>query len=142
MKVVNILQSKGAEVFAVSEVDTIGDAVALLNDKNIGAVVVKDGAGAVSGILSERDIVRRLKSHGPAMLSAPVKDCMTRAPHTCKPDDTIDDLMGVMTEKRVRHLPVVNGGKLMGLVSIGDVVKRKIEEIEREAAELKQYISS
>lgn len=142
MRVVNILQSKGAEVFAVSETDTVGDAVTLLNDKNIGAVVVKDGTGAVSGILSERDIVHRLKSHGPAMLSSPVRDCMTRAPHTCKPDDTLDELMGVMTEKRVRHLPVVNDGKLIGLVSIGDVVKRKIEEAESEAAALKNYISS
>jgi len=142
MKVINILQTKGADVFAVSETDTVGGAVTLLNDKNIGAVVVKDGAGAVSGILSERDIVRRLKAAGPAILNAPVRDCMTKKPFTCKPDDTIDDLMSMMTEKRVRHLPVVDKGKLLGLISIGDVVKRKIEHIEREAAELKQYISS
>ncbi len=142
MKVINILQSKGAEVFAVSEADTVGNAVALLNDKNIGAVVVKDKAGAVSGILSERDIVRRLKSHGPALMTAPVGDCMTARPHTCRPDDSVDDLMTMMTQKRVRHLPVVHDGKLLGLVSIGDVVKRKIEDIEREAAELKHYISS
>lgn len=142
MKVVNILQSKGAEVFAVTDTDTVASAVAMLTDKNIGAVVVKDRDGAVAGILSERDIVRHLREKGAAVLAAPVGDCMTRTPHTCNPDDTVDDLMTMMTEKRVRHLPVVNAGKLLGLVSIGDVVKRKIDHIEREAAELKQYISS
>jgi CBS domain-containing protein len=142
MKVVNILQSKGAEVFAVLEADTVAKAVSLLTDKNIGAVVVKDGGGQVSGILSERDIVRHLKEKGPGVLAAPVKDCMSRHPHTCRPDDSVDELMNVMTNRRVRHLPVVNNGKLMGLVSIGDVVKRKIEQIEHEAQALKEYISS
>ena len=142
MKVVNILQSKGAEVYAVTETDPVEKAVSLLTDKNIGAVVVKDAVGKVAGILSERDIVRHLKEKGPAVLSAQVKQCMSRNPHTCKPDDSVDELMNIMTNRRVRHLPVVNGGKLMGLVSIGDVVKRKIEEIEHEAQALKQYISS
>ncbi|MEQ1929545.1 MAG: CBS domain-containing protein [Parvularculaceae bacterium] len=142
MKVVNILQSKGAEVYAVTDTDPVEKAVSLLTDKNIGAVVVKDAAGKVAGILSERDIVRHLKEKGPAVLSAQVKHCMSKNPHTCKPDDSVDELMNIMTNRRVRHLPVVNGGKLMGLVSIGDVVKRKIEEIEHEAQALKQYISS
>lgn len=142
MKVVNILQSKGTEVYAISDSQTLAEAVAMLADKNIGAVVVKDGGGAVAGILSERDVVRRLKSQGAAALGAPVRDCMSAKPYTCKPEDSIDDLMATMTEKRVRHLPVVSSGELVGLVSIGDVVKRKIDDIEREAAELKQYISS
>ena len=142
MKVVNILQSKGAEVYAVIDTDTVARAVALLTDKNIGAVVVKNRAGAVSGILSERDVVRHLKEKGPEVLNAPVGQCMSRDPHTCRPEDTVDELMSVMTNRRVRHLPVVNAGKLLGLVSIGDVVKRKIEEIEHEAQALKEYISS
>lgn len=142
MKVVNILQSKGAEVFAVNETDTLANVVGVLAEKNIGAVVVKDGSGAVAGILSERDVVRRLNADGPAALGAPVSSCMTRKPFTCGPDDTIDDLMGMMTLRRIRHLPVVKDGKLIGLVSIGDVVKRKIDHAEREAAALKEYISS
>lgn len=142
MKVVNILQSKGAEVYAVTETDPVEKAVSVMTDKNVGAVVVKNGAGAVAGILSERDIVRHLKDKGPAVLNAEVRQCMSKNPHTCKPDDSVDDLMTVMTNRRVRHLPVVNDGKLLGLVSIGDVVKRKIEEIEHEAQALKQYISS
>ena len=142
MKVVNILQSKGAEVYAVTDSDTVEKAVGVLTDKNIGAVVVKNARGEVAGILSERDIVRHLKEKGVAVLASSVKDCMSHNPHTCKADDTVDDIMTVMTNRRVRHLPVVSGAKLMGLVSIGDVVKRKIEEIEHEAQALKEYISS
>lgn len=142
MKVVNILQSKGAEVFAVTDSDTVAKAVEVLTEKNIGAVVVKNARGEVAGILSERDIVRHLRDKGAAVLASSVKECMSHSPHTCRPDDTIDDLMNIMTNRRVRHLPVVNGARLMGLVSIGDVVKRKIEEIEHEAQALKEYISS
>jgi CBS domain-containing protein len=142
MKVVNILQTKGAEVFAVTDSDTVAAAVALLAEKNIGAVVVKDSSGGVAGIFSERDVVRRLRSDGPGVLNASVGSCMTKKPFMCRPDDSVDELMGVMTTKRVRHLPVVDGGRLVGLVSIGDVVKRKIDEAEREAQALKEYISS
>lgn len=142
MKVAKILQSKGSEVFAVAETDTVAAAVEVLTDRNIGAVVVKDAAGAVAGILSERDIVRRLRAEGPAALNARVGACMTKRPFTCGPEDTVDDLMSVMTAKRVRHLPVVEGAQLLGLISIGDVVKRKIDEAEREAQALKEYISS
>lgn len=142
MKVVNILQSKGAEVFAVAETDTVARAVTVLTDKNIGAVVVKNANGEVAGILSERDIVRHLKDKGADVLVSSVKACMSPNPHTCRPEDSVDDLMTMMTNKRVRHLPVVNGARLLGLVSIGDVVKRKIEEIEHEAQALKEYISS
>ena len=142
MKVEHILQSKGADVFAVSDATTVKDAVDMLGEKNIGAVIVKDGGGAVSGIFSERDVVRRLKHEGPGVLSRPVSDCMTRNPITCTPETSVDELMGVMTSKRIRHVPVVEGGALVGMVSIGDVVKRKIDEIETEAAALKEYIAS
>lgn len=142
MKVEHILQTKGADVFAVSDSTTVREAVDVLGERNIGAVVVKDKGGAVSGIFSERDVVRRLKSEGPAVLDRPVSDCMTRDPFTCTLDTSLDELMGVMTKKRIRHMPVIRDGKLAGIVSIGDVVKRKIDDIEREAAMLKEYIAS
>lgn len=142
MKVEQILQIKGAEVFAVSESSSVAEAVGLLGEKNIGAVVVRNEAGAVVGILSERDVVRRLKAEGAGVLGAKVGACMTRNPHTCTPDHSIDDLMAMMTTRRIRHIPVVDGGKMVGLISIGDVVKRKIELTEQEAAALKEYIAS
>ncbi len=142
MKVEHILQSKGADVFAVTSSTSVKDAVDLLGEKNIGAVVVKDEKGAVAGIFSERDVVRRLKSEGPTVLGRSVADCMTADPLTCTLDTTLDQLMSDMTNRRVRHMPVVEKGRLVGIVSIGDVVKRKIDNVEREAAMLKEYIAS
>lgn len=142
MKVERILQTKGSEVIAVRDASTVGEAVSLLSEKNIGAVVVKNDKGAVVGILSERDIVRRLKTEGVAALKAKVSACMSTNPVTCSPDDSLDDLMAIMTRRRVRHIPVMRNGDMVGLVSIGDVVKRKIEETEQEAAALKEYIAS
>lgn len=142
MKVEHILQSKGADVFAVSGATSVKDAIDILGEKNIGAVVVKNGDGTVSGIFSERDVVRRLRKEGPDVLSRPVSDCMTKNPFTCTLDTTLDELMAVMTNRRIRHMPVVDKGRLVGIVSIGDVVKRKIDDAEREAAALKQYIAS
>lgn len=142
MKAKHILQSKGADVFAVTPDDTIAAAVGVLNDKNIGAVIVQDSRGEAVGILSERDIVRRLGEKGAEAINMRVSDCMTGDPYTCAPDETIDDLMGRMTEKRIRHLPVQSDGRIIGVISIGDVVKRKIQEAEQEAAALKEYINS
>ena len=142
MKVEQILQSKGADVFAVQDAMTVKEAVDVLGEKNIGAVIVKDGGGAVCGIFSERDVVRRLKSEGHGVLSRPVADCMTKKPITCALDTDIDELMSLMTTKRIRYVPVVSAGKLVCIVSIGDVVKRKIESAEQEAAALKEYIAS
>lgn len=142
MKVEQILQTKGAQVFAVSGDAPIREAVDILSEKNIGAVVVSNAAGAPVGILSERDIVRRLNVDGPDVLSTAVSSCMTPNPFTCTPETSIDDVMGEMTEKRIRHMPVVQGNALVGVVSIGDVVKRKIDTAEQEAAALKEYIAS
>ncbi|MHA7872780.1 MAG: CBS domain-containing protein [Hyphococcus sp.] len=142
MKVENILQSKGSDVFSVQADDSINSAVSVLKDKNIGAVVVQDGARGVVGILSERDIVRHLGGKGASALSMRVSDCMTPDPITCEIDETVDDLMGKMTENRIRHMPVTQQGQIVGIVSIGDVVKRKIEQAEQEAAALKEYIAS
>lgn len=141
MKVEQILQSKGAQVFAVSGDAKISEAVKILNDKNIGAVVVKNGRD-VAGILSERDIVRQLKQDGGAALERPVSACMTKDIFVCRRDTSIDELMAQMTERRIRHIPVVENGALVGLISIGDVVKRKIQHAEQEAAALRDYIAS
>ena len=142
MKVEHILTSKGAEVFAVSGEETIGQAVNVLGEKNIGAVIVKNEKGDVSGILSERDVVRRLQKEGPALMDQPVSACMTPDPITCGKEASLEELMSLMTEKRIRHVPVVEGGRLVGVVSIGDVVKRKIETAEKEAEALRDYIAS
>lgn len=142
MKVEHILRSKGADVFSVTTTDPISKAVDVLGEKNIGAVLVKDEAGAVAGILSERDVVRTMRTSGVSALGEPVSSCMTANPYTCEMETSVDDLMVQMTEKRIRHMPVLKEGTLVGVVSIGDVVKRKIEQAEQEAAALKEYISS
>ncbi len=142
MKAEHILQSKGTDVFAVKDSDLIADAVAVLNSKNIGAVIVEDKSGGIVGILSERDIVRRLGMKGVDALAMRVDECMTAKPYTCSHDASVDDMMAQMTEKRIRHLPVTNGGSLVGVISIGDVVKRKIEQAEQEAQALKEYIAT
>ncbi|MDZ7628399.1 MAG: CBS domain-containing protein [Parvularculaceae bacterium] len=142
MKVSNILQSKGVEVFAVTSSMTMKEAIDVLGEKNIGAVVVKDLHGDVAGILSERDVVRRIRTDGPVVLGRPVAECMTPLPITCGPEATLDEILAKMTEKRIRHLPVVEDGKLLGVISIGDVVKRKIDNAEREASALRDYIAT
>ncbi|WDI31650.1 CBS domain-containing protein [Hyphococcus flavus] len=142
MKVEHILQSKGADIFAVKPDDSITDAISLLNDRNIGAVIVRDTGGSVVGILSERDIVRRLGARGADALGMKVSECMTSNVHTCSADASVDELMAKMTEKRIRHLPVTKNNQIVGVVSIGDVVKRKIEQAEQEAAALKEYIAT
>ena len=142
MKAEQILQSKGTEVYSVREDNTVEDAVSVLNDKNIGAVVVKDQAGSIVGILSERDVVRRLGAQGAAALSMKISDCMTANPYTGSPESSVDEMMSQMTEKRIRHLPITSGEGIVGIVSIGDVVKRKIEQAEQEAQALKEYIAT
>ena len=142
MQVHQILQSKGAGVFAVSADQTVAEAVRELNERRIGAVVVTAKDGRLIGILSERDIVRRLTDSESRVLGLPVKSLMTEKPVTCSPADSIERLMSLMTRHRVRHLPVVEDGKLAGLVSIGDVVKSRIEEVEQEAEALRAYIAS
>lgn len=142
MKVEQILAGKGSAVFAVRDQQSIGEAVAVLNEKNIGAVVVRDASDGVVGILSERDVVRQVGKNGPGALSMKVSECMTPNPITCTAEASVNDLMTQMSEKRIRHLPVTQEGSIIGVVSIGDVVKRKIEEAEQEAQALKEYIAS
>jgi CBS domain-containing protein len=142
MQIENILQSKGRAVHTVPTRASIAEAVELLNSRRIGAVVVTAENGKVAGILSERDIVRHLGSDWAALASRPVTDVMTSTVVTMSPRATVAEVMERMTERRIRHVPVVENGDLVGIVSIGDVVKRKIEETEQEALALKEYIAS
>ena len=141
MQVENILQSKGRAVTTIAARATIAEAVDLLNTHRIGAVVVMEGK-RVAGILSERDVVRHLGKDWAALSSKPVRDVMTKDVVTAGRYATVAELMERMTERRIRHLPIVENGDLIGIVSIGDVVKRKIEETEQEATALKEYIAS
>lgn len=142
MQVDHILRAKGSAVITVADHDTIADAVNLLNKNRIGAVVVVTDDGKVVGILSERDIVRRMGSDPTAFLKTRIADTMTRAVVTCSRTDTVASVMETMTENRIRHLPVCEDGALVGIVTIGDVVKGKIEEAEQEALALREYIAS
>jgi CBS domain-containing protein len=142
MQVENILQSKGMTVHTVTTHAPISDAVRILNEHRIGAVVVLSDTGAVAGILSERDIVRHLGDDPAKLLKRAVREIMTTSVITCERQTAIAELMEQMTRFRIRHIPIVEGGELVGIVSIGDVVKRKIEETEQEAMALREYIAS
>ena len=142
MVVAHILRQKGSEVVTVSPSDTVQTIVDTLARHRIGAVVVVDASGAISGIVSERDVVRAMAKDAGAILKKTAKDIMTAKVMTCAPADSEAELMQLMTENRIRHLPVVVNGRLAGMVSIGDVVKLRIESIEREAEEMKSYIAS
>ena len=141
MTIADILNAKGGEVITARENASLLDVASLLAERRIGAVLVVDMGGEVVGILSERDIVRRIAEKGDAALACPVAECMTRRIVSCGRADTVDRAMELMTEGRFRHLPVMEEGALVGLVSIGDVVKKKIAEVERDADELKRYIA-
>ena len=142
MQVENILQSKGRAVHTLPTGATIAEAVELLNTRKIGAVVVTTDKGKVAGILSERDVVRHLGKDWTSLASRPVSEVMTKDVVTMSRRATVAEVMERMTERRIRHLPIVDNGELVGIVSIGDVVKRKIEEAEQEANALKEYIAS
>jgi len=142
MQVETILQTKGSEVVTLPLDGTLADAVEALNTHNIGAVVVLGSTGGIAGILSERDIVRQLGRRRAEALSLPIAECMSKSVITCTPETEIADVMERMTNRRVRHMPVIEDGAMVGLISIGDVVKRKIEEAEQEASALRDYIAS
>jgi CBS domain-containing protein len=143
MRIHDVLQSKsqGGTVVTVAPETTVRDLIILLAEHNIGAVVVSTDEEAVAGIVSERDIVRALVS-GVEALDNSVSSIMTAEVHTAKPEDSVHDLMKLMTEHRVRHVPVVTDGTLHGIVSIGDVVKSRIGELEFERDQLTSYVSN
>lgn len=141
MTIAAILQSKGNEVLTVSGDTSVRDAVALLADRKIGAVPVVQG-GRVAGIMSERDIIYRLRSDGAAVLDWTVDRIMTAPAITIEPGADILGALSLMTRRRIRHLPVVEGEALIGVVSIGDLVKFRMDKIEAEAAAMLNYIQS
>jgi CBS domain-containing protein len=141
MLIGQILAGKGRDVVTTRPDATIPEVAKLLKAKRIGAVVVTEADGALCGIISERDLARGLADHGADLLRMHVSDLMTREVSTCAPDDGIDRLMQQMTEGRFRHLPVVEDGRMIGIISIGDVVKHRLQELEHEAHMLHDYIS-
>jgi CBS domain-containing protein len=142
MLVDTILQTKGGHVHTLPETGTLIDAVTALNTHNVGALVIIGAGNTVLGILSERDVVRRLGQHPEGIMALSIAQCMTRDVVTCARDTPIAEVMERMTRRHIRHMPVIEDGALMGIVSIGDVVKAKIEQAEREAEELREYIAS
>ena len=141
MNVETILRDKGAWVATIRPDATIAAAVDMLNRERVGALVISEDGAAVAGVLSERDIVRALGRFGEDLLSRPVDEIMTRDVITCEPGDTVGELMSEMTNRRIRHLPVVVEGRLRGIVSIGDVVKNRLDEVEFEASSLRSFIA-
>ena len=142
MLVRHILREKGRDVVTVLSDATLSEAACLLARKRIGAVVVRGADGSVKGILSERDIVHAVAEASVAALAHPVSRHMTSAIETCSESDSVDDLMELMTHRRFRHVPVLDGDRLAGIVSIGDIVKTRIAETEQEASALRQYIAA
>jgi CBS domain-containing protein len=142
MHVHQILRQKSNEVISTAPTTTTLDAARILNERRIGALLVISTDGVVEGILSERDMVRGIAENGANCLNRPISDLMTRRVKVCSPDDTIDQVMKSMTDGRFRHLPVMDNGRIVGLISIGDVVKYRIEEVEYEANAMRQYIAA
>jgi CBS domain-containing protein len=140
MRIADVIRRKGTDVVTVRPDASVADLLALLAEHRIGAVVVSADGAAVGGIVSERDIVRHLHADGSELLDAPVSQIMTAEVHTCAPDDVLDALEALMTERRIRHVPVVVDGTLQAIVSIGDVVKYRIDDLQAERDQLRDYI--
>jgi CBS domain-containing protein len=142
MLVSQVLKAKGDLVFTTSPRDSVDAAAAMLNTRRVGAIVVVDDDRKVVGIVSERDIVRIVAEQGGGGLGKPIADCMTHEVIFAKPSEAIDEILARMTDRRIRHLPVVVDDRLLGIVSIGDLVKAKIAETEAEAEGLRAYIAA
>ncbi|MCO5073743.1 MAG: CBS domain-containing protein [Rhizobiaceae bacterium] len=142
MTVKAILAEKGHDVFTLGPGEKLSEAVRVLAEHRIGALVVTNGDRQIAGILSERDIVRIIARDGADALESEVRNAMTSKVSICNENSTVHDVMEIMTRGRFRHLPVEKDGLLDGIISIGDVVKRRIEMAEREAEEIKQYIAT
>lgn len=142
MKIREILRHKGADVATISPSATIEQALGVLRDRNVGALVIAGIGEAVGGILSERDVVRALADRGAAVLAETVAANMTAPVIACAPDAPVTEAMSTMTARRFRHMPVIEQGALVGIVSIGDLVKHRLRELEDEASDLRTYIAS
>ncbi|WP_326569696.1 CBS domain-containing protein [Amycolatopsis rhabdoformis] len=141
MRIADLLRTKGAAVATVAPGTTVTELLAGLARHNVGAMVVVTPEGGIAGIVSERDVARRLNDHGPTVLDGPVADIMTKLVASAGPEDSVDELSVLMTERRIRHVPVLENGRLAGIISIGDVVKSRIEQLEKSQEQLEAYIS-
>lgn len=141
VRVKSILSAKGDDVVKITSGDTIQTTLQRLKNHNFGALVVSDDGVTVSGIISERDLVRAMVDHGAGLLDMTVGELMTKQVRTCSPEDDIEDVMDTMTHGRFRHVPVVEGGKLVGVVSIGDLVKHRMGELVDETKALREYVT-
>ena len=141
MTVQAILGEKGGDVATITGDSTVAEAVALLGERRIGALPVLDG-GEVTGMMSERDVIYCLRDHGAEVLAWPVSRVMTSPPVTVEPSTPVLNALALITKRRIRHLPVISGGRLIGIVSIGDLVKHRIDSVEREAEAMRAYIQS
>jgi CBS domain-containing protein len=141
MRITDVLRHKGDKVVTIGPDESVRHLLDLLAEHRVGALIVAGTPGAVDGIVSERDVVRWLQREGEAVLDGPVSRIMTADVHTAGPQDTVDDLMLQMTDKRVRHLPVLDDGRLVGIVSIGDLVNQCIAELRIERDQLTAYIT-
>lgn len=142
MKVAHILKQKGSSVKAVRPSTSTLELARFLSQEGIGATIVSDDGASIAGIISERDVVRGLARHGQKLLGIPVSELMTTAVITCLPDDSILDVAAVMTQRRIRHLPVKDGDGLAGIITIGDVLKLRLAEMQLEANVLRDYAIS
>jgi CBS domain-containing protein len=141
MHVAAVLKRKGSNVVSITPDKTIAEAVTVLTENHIGAVLVLDSPDSVCGIFSERDVIYGLATHGADIMTQRVETLMSRDVHLCSPKDTIAAVMNVMTQQRIRHLPVVEDGKLLGVISIGDVVKQRLIDTELDLETLRDYAS-
>lgn len=142
MKIAAILDRKGEFVATVTPDSSVMSLLRVLAEHKIGAAVVTADGKTIVGIVSERDVVRGIDAHGPAILDGPVSGIMTAVSSTCEPATAVEEVMVIMTDRRVRHLPVLDDGNMVGIVSIGDVVKARIEKLEDERKSLLSYITS
>lgn len=140
MRIADVLRNKGPAVVTIDPDATVRDLLAGLSEHNIGAMVVV-GPNGVAGLVSERDVVRELHAHGASALARPVSAIMSTAVAVCAKTDSADEIGALMTERRIRHVPVLDAGRLAGIVSIGDIVKSRIEELQAEHEQLQSYIT-
>jgi CBS domain-containing protein len=142
VRISQVLRHKGRDVATIDGGESVRAALELLASRGIGALVVSSDGRHIDGIVSERDVARGLHERGAALLTDPVSSVMTAEVHTCRPDASVHELAQMMTDRRVRHVPVLQDGELAGIVSIGDVVKARLDELEAERAQLVDYIQT
>ncbi|MGD2173081.1 MAG: CBS domain-containing protein [Gammaproteobacteria bacterium] len=142
MKLADVIHGKNPEIVKIRSDRKVAEAAGIMTENKIGALLVEDESGAIAGILSERDIVGGMVPHGADLHDVAVADLMTTNLIRCSPGDTVNEAMAMMTDRRIRHLPVFDGEQLVGFISIGDLVKCRITEVQAEAEAMREYIAS